>query len=179
MVIAVLLCYPLTFSGFTVPANLFSLLFIVAQGVSVTIAQGTTFTRFSSFCQLPACIFLSSVLGRLTDVETVRCFLNACIICFQREIYKLPDASTTIKALLILSRLEVLRRIFAVFSQLYFHGVLITHNRHHQLIQFTYYPIEIYSLNWQTSQLIKYLYLYLDYIIKHFALFVKRFRKVF
>ena len=45
---------------------------------------------FYSLCSLPACVFLSSVLGRLTDVETIRCFLNACIICFYREIYKLP-----------------------------------------------------------------------------------------
>ena len=37
---------------------------------------------FIHYCSLPACVFLSSVLGRLTDVEMIRCFLNACIICF-------------------------------------------------------------------------------------------------
>ena len=59
---------------------------------------------FYSLCSLPACVFLSSVLGRLTDVETIRCFLNACIIYFKMEIYKLHNVSTIIMALLILSR---------------------------------------------------------------------------
>ena len=33
------------------------------------------------YCSLPTAFFLSSVC-QSTDVETVRCFLNACIICF-------------------------------------------------------------------------------------------------
>lgn len=45
---------------------------------------------FYSLCSLPACVFLSSVLCRLTDVETFRWFLNSCIIYFRWQIYKLP-----------------------------------------------------------------------------------------
>ena len=33
------------------------------------------------YCSLPTAFFLSSVC-QSTDVETIRCFLNACIICF-------------------------------------------------------------------------------------------------
>ena len=67
MVIAVLLCYPLTFSGFTVPAYLFCIPFMISIR--------------KHYCSLPTAFFLSSVC-QSTDVETVRCFLNACIICF-------------------------------------------------------------------------------------------------
>lgn len=113
----VLLCYPLTFSGFAVPANLFSLLFIVVQGVSafsfsqndIKITSNNIFlSDFLLFCQLPACIFLSSVLGRLTDVETIRCFLNAYTICFYLEMYKLQQVAQLFYiALPLFERLEV------------------------------------------------------------------------
>ena len=66
MAIAVLLCYPLTFSGFTVPAYLFCIPFMISIR--------------KHYCSLPTAFFLSSVC-QSTDVETIRCFLNACIIC--------------------------------------------------------------------------------------------------
>ena len=113
MVIAVLLCYPLTFSGFTIPANLFCIPFMIS------------FRKHC--CSLPTAFFLSSVC-QSTDVETFRWFLNACIICFYREIYKLPDASTIIMALLVSSRLEVLRRVCAVIFLVYVYS--LSHNRH-------------------------------------------------
>ena len=79
------------------------------------------------YCSLPTAFFLSSVC-QSTDVETIRCFLNACIICFYWQIYKLPYASTIIMALLVLSRLEVLRRIFAVIFLVIVYS--LSHNRH-------------------------------------------------
>ena len=89
---------------------------------------------FYSLCSLPACVFLSSVLGRLTDVETIRCFLNACIICFKMEIYKLHNVSTIIMALLILSRwkslgsfIPFLRLLVIVYSTLLPSRILIFH----------------------------------------------------
>ena len=54
MVIAVLLCYPLTFSGFTVPAYLFCISFMIS------------FRK--RYCSLPTAFFLSSVC-QSTDVH--------------------------------------------------------------------------------------------------------------
>ena len=47
---------------------------------------------------------------------------------FSVEIYKLHDVSTIMMALLILSRLEVLRRIFAVIFLVIVYS--LSHNRH-------------------------------------------------
>ena len=81
------------------------------------------------FFLLAPCLHFLVLRTRQADGRRNFSLISQCVYnLFIVEIYKLHDASTIIMALLVSSRLEVLRRIFAVIFLVIVYS--LSHNRH-------------------------------------------------